>query len=136
MYSCLPLAIKSISAGQTFLQNISSGDDAVVVKSQAFLPPNGPVRKGVLSTDLAQEPQPEGNLHEGATHPRKSRETKGRFCKRVVLANVSSLLFLYQRSVLYTLVPFLGAILPFIVPSFRFWGSREHPPKPPFWKPH
>ena len=21
------------------------------------------------------------------------------------------------------------------VPSFRFWGSREHPRKPPFWKP-
>ena len=31
----------------------------------------------------------------------------------------------------------LRSVVPFFVPSFRFWGSREHPPKPPFWKsPH
>ena len=35
------------------------------------------------------------------------------------------------------LYPFLafGTVIPFFVPSFRFWGSKEHQPTRPFWKP-
>ena len=61
----------------------------------------------------------------------KVREaTQGRFCKMVVLANVPSLRFFGS------IVPFLvllGSVVLVFVPSFRFLGSREHPPKPPFW---
>ena len=46
----------------------------------------------------------------------------GRFCNRVVLANAPSFRVLVTS-------------FRFFVPSFQFWGSREHPPKPPFWKP-
>ena len=34
-----------------------------------------------------------------------------------------------------TIVPVLGVRRSAFWTSFRFWGSREHPPKPPFWKP-
>ena len=66
---------------------------------------------------------------------RKVREeTKGQFCKRVGLANVPSFRFWYHRSILKccTLVPVFGIRCSIFVPSFQFWGSREHPPKPPF----
>ena len=39
----------------------------------------------------------------------------------------------------YTLIPVFGTVVPFFVPSFRFfyeavqfWGFGERPPKPPF----
>ena len=69
--------------------------------------------------------------------PGYREETSRRFCKGVVLA-----FFVPSFRLLGTVVPFLVAsfrfLVPsfrFFVPSFRFWGSREHPPKPPFWKP-
>ena len=40
----------------------------------------------------------------------------------------------YGRTVFCTLVPVWYRRSVFI-PSFRFWLSREHPSKPPFWKP-
>ena len=43
-------------------------------------------------------------------------ETKGRFCKRVVLVNVPS----FSE----TLALVLGFVVPFFVPSFRSWQSR------------
>ena len=62
-------------------------------------------------------------------------ETKGRFRKRVVLANVPSFWFLvpgnirmYLRSVFW----YQGTSECTLVPCF---GTGEHPPKPPFWKP-
>ena len=75
-------------------------------------------------------------------------ETKGRFCKRVVLANVPSFRFLvpsfrflYPRSDFwYRRSVFLSPRSSFWYSRFVFctlvpvWGSREHPPKP-FWKP-
>ena len=65
-------------------------------------------------------------------------ETKGRFGKTAALANVPS--FRLFGTVVPFFVPsfrfFGGASFRFFVPSFRFRGFREHPPKPPFWKPH
>ena len=60
-------------------------------------------------------------------------ETKGRFCKRVLLANVPSFRFLEPSlRFLYPRSGFGGSVVPVFVPSFRVF---EHPPKPPFWKP-
>ena len=64
-------------------------------------------------------------------------EIKGRFCKRVgfgecALVPVSGV----HRSGFCTLTPgFWYHRSVFFVPSFRFFGAGEHPPKPPFWKP-
>ena len=72
-----------------------------------------------------------------STIPREMKvhwDIKGRFCKRVVLANVPSLRFSFQGN----MRTYPGA-------SFRSGGTSEstlvpvfvpgeHPPKPPFWK--
>ena len=63
----------------------------------------------------------------------KSREPiKGWFRRRAVLANVPSW---YRGASECTLVSLIVAREHPNVPLFRLWGSREHPPKPPFWKP-
>ena len=55
-------------------------------------------------------------------------ETKGRLCKRVVLADVPSFQFFC------TVVPLLYLRSVFCTPRSGFGGSREHLPEPPFWK--
>ena len=55
-------------------------------------------------------------------HTRSRKETKLRFRKRAVLANVPSFRFL---------VP--GNIRMYLRSSF--FGAGEHPPKPPLWEP-
>ena len=61
-------------------------------------------------------------------------ETKGRFRKRVVLANVPSFRFLVPGTSACTLVPVLTPGNIRMYPRSSFW-YREHPPKPPFRKP-
>ena len=54
------------------------------------------------------------DLFRHVQHCYYQEETKGWFCQRVILANVPSFRCLVQL-------------------LFRFWGSREHLPKPPFF---
>ena len=64
-----------------------------------------------------------------------SRGTKGRFCKRAVLANVPSFRFLVPSfCFLYPLSGF-GTIVPYFCTLVPVFGLRGSSAKPPFWKP-
>ena len=84
-----------------------------------------------VSQDCPRDCPPKTGVSEGASHEaspvERNSNTIGRFCQRVVLANVPSFRFL--GSVVPFFVPsfrFSGSVVPFFIPSFRFFVVLGH----------
>ena len=94
------------------------------------------------TADLAKKPQKNPPLQKKTENNRRTfvplrleRKQKGNFVKVWFWCMYPRSGFLYRRSIVCALVALLDTVVPFFVPSFQFWGSRGHLPKPPFWKP-
>ena len=109
---------------------------ALDVKLLLRCAPRPPTLTYILLTNVLEIPDDQrlGNPSWGGWAVNFERKQKGGFVKGWFWRRCPRSVLLYCCSVFAPSFRFGGSVAPFLVSSFRFWGSREHPPKPPFWK--